>query len=186
MYRIPAGFAAAAAFHPDESAPHEPADGIAASVPGKAPAPRVRPTYGDIARDLADVPAIQLAIRRRFSRARPTLGNEFVAPRLPMEEKLADIWAEVLGLDRVGVRDNFFDLGGDSIGSIQVVARTNEAGLALTLRQHFQFPVIARQASFLTAAAAAEPAVPSAPFSLARLGRKGLDDVMDLLAKTQR
>jgi hypothetical protein len=45
---------------------------------------------------------------------RPVLDNSFVAPRNPLEEQLAQIWHEVLGLAPVGVYDNFFELGGDS------------------------------------------------------------------------
>jgi amino acid adenylation domain-containing protein len=55
--------------------------------------------------------------------------EEFVAPRTPTEEQLAGIWAEVLRLQRVGVTDDFFAIGGDSIASIQVVARCKRAGL---------------------------------------------------------
>jgi non-ribosomal peptide synthase protein (TIGR01720 family) len=55
---------------------------------------------------------------------------------------LAQLWADVLGVERVGVHDNFFELGGDSILAIQVTARANAAGLRLTPRQLFQFPTI--------------------------------------------
>src|SRR5262249_24818893 len=55
-------------------------------------------------------------------RERPELGATYVAPRTPVEEGLAEIWAGVLGVDRVGVHDNFFELGGDSILSIRVVS----------------------------------------------------------------
>ena len=46
---------------------------------------------------------------------RPELELTFVAPRTPIEEMLANIWASVLGIEKVGVHNNFFDLGGDSI-----------------------------------------------------------------------
>ena len=67
----------------------------------------------------------------------------FVAPRTPVESTLVDIWAEVLGLERVSVYDNFFALGGDSILSIQIVARANQAGLRLTPKHLFQHQTIA-------------------------------------------
>jgi amino acid adenylation domain-containing protein/non-ribosomal peptide synthase protein (TIGR01720 family) len=65
------------------------------------------------------------------------------APRTAREELLAGIWREVLGLDRVGIHDNFFQLGGDSILSIQVVARARRAGLLVTTRQFFDHQTIA-------------------------------------------
>jgi len=61
--------------------------------------------------------------------SRPELDNVFVVPRTPVEETLARIWSEVLEVDRVGVDDNFFDLGGDSLVAGRIVARVN---------QHFQ------------------------------------------------
>ena len=74
---------------------------------------------------------------------RAELGSAYVAPRTPEEELLAGIWAQVLGLEQVGVHDSFFELGGDSILSIQVIAKANQAGLTLTPRQLFQHPTIA-------------------------------------------
>jgi amino acid adenylation domain-containing protein/non-ribosomal peptide synthase protein (TIGR01720 family) len=68
-------------------------------------------------------------------------------PRTTVEETLARIWAEVLDVSAVGINDNFFQLGGDSILSIQVIARANEAGLRLTPKQLFQHQTIAELAS---------------------------------------
>ncbi len=78
-------------------------------------------------------------------------------PRTAAETTLAGIWADVLGLPlaRVGVEDNFFALGGDSILSIQVVARATRAGLRLTPRQLFQHQTVAE----LAAVAGTAPAV---------------------------
>ena len=83
---------------------------------------------------------------------RAALSVDFAAPRTPSEATLASIWAEVLGLDAVGVHDNFLELGGDSILSIQVIGRAARAGLRLTPRQLFERP---------TVAGVAEVAVPS-------------------------
>ena len=77
---------------------------------------------------------------------RPDLEAAYVPPRTPEEEILTSIWTQVLGLERVGVHDSFFELGGDSILSIQVIARANQAGLRLTPRQIFQYPTVAGQA----------------------------------------
>ncbi|SDZ72427.1 non-ribosomal peptide synthase domain TIGR01720, partial [Variovorax sp. YR266] len=60
------------------------------------------------------------------------------APRTPQEEILAALFAEILHLPQVGIDDNFFDLGGDSISSIQLVSRARKAGLLITPRNVFQ------------------------------------------------
>jgi amino acid adenylation domain-containing protein/non-ribosomal peptide synthase protein (TIGR01720 family) len=67
----------------------------------------------------------------------------YVAPRTPAEITLARVWADVLGVDRVGVEDNFFTLGGDSILSIQVVARARHHGLRLATKNIFRAQTIA-------------------------------------------
>ncbi|MEA5506766.1 amino acid adenylation domain-containing protein [Halotia wernerae UHCC 0503] len=73
--------------------------------------------------------------------------DKFVAPRTPIEEMLAHIWASVLKVEQVGIHDNFFEIGGDSILSIQIVARANTAGLQLTTKQLFQHQTIAELAA---------------------------------------
>ncbi|CAM3783593.1 Carrier domain-containing protein [Bordetella flabilis] len=64
-------------------------------------------------------------------------------PMGPVEHTLAEVWQEVLGLPRVGRHDNFFALGGDSILSLQVLARASKRGLRATPRQLFEAPTIA-------------------------------------------
>ncbi|MER6844293.1 amino acid adenylation domain-containing protein [Streptomyces platensis] len=76
-----------------------------------------------------------------------------VAPRTGSERVIAGIWCELLGVDQVGVEDNFFDLGGDSILSLQVVSRARDAGLALTARQTFLLQTVAELAAAADAAA---------------------------------
>ncbi|MFD9500495.1 amino acid adenylation domain-containing protein [Streptomyces sp. NPDC060035] len=69
---------------------------------------------------------------------RPDLRSGYVAPRTDAEELVAEVWAEVLGLDRVGALDDFFDLGGHSLLATRVVARIRAAaGLAVPLRVLF-------------------------------------------------
>jgi hypothetical protein len=60
------------------------------------------------------------------------------APRTPREELLCALFAETLGLPRVGIEGNFFALGGDSISSMQLVSRARQAGLLITPRDIFQ------------------------------------------------
>ncbi|MFJ2770398.1 amino acid adenylation domain-containing protein [Streptomyces sp. NPDC087300] len=80
------------------------------------------------------------------------------APSTPTEETLCALFAEVLGLDRVGVEDGFFELGGDSISSMQLASRARRAGLVLTPRQVFTERTPERLASVVDAAGAAERA----------------------------
>ena len=73
-------------------------------------------------------------------------GDRYRAPADAVEEILADIYAQVLGLERVGVEDSFFELGGDSILSMQVVARARAAGLMCRPRDVFVEQTVARLA----------------------------------------
>jgi non-ribosomal peptide synthase protein (TIGR01720 family) len=76
----------------------------------------------------------------------------FSAPRNATEQAIADVWKAVLRVDRVGIDDHFFELGGDSILSIQVIARCRQHGLRLTPKDLFKSPTIAQLAQVVTAA----------------------------------
>lgn len=75
-----------------------------------------------------------------------------VPPRNPVEKALTEIWSEVFGRETVGVRDNFFDLGGHSLLSLQIIDRVNKAGLYLTPAQFMQNPTIEKQAQVISTA----------------------------------
>jgi len=96
--------------------------------------------------------SVQAAVNRRYPR--PALANEYEAPRSQTERKLVEIWQSLLGIEPIGVRDNFFDLGGDSVLGIQVAARANQAGLRLSPRQAFECQTIAELAVAATPAEA--------------------------------
>ncbi|MFL6332079.1 MAG: amino acid adenylation domain-containing protein [Pyrinomonadaceae bacterium] len=66
----------------------------------------------------------------------------FVAPRTPTESALAEVWSQVLGQERVGIDDSFFALGGDSIRSLQVVARAQKLNLHFSIAHIFQHQTI--------------------------------------------
>ncbi|MCY9027723.1 surfactin non-ribosomal peptide synthetase SrfAA [Bacillus inaquosorum] len=68
--------------------------------------------------------------------------GEYKAPTTDMEELLAGIWQDVLGIPEIGVSDNFFSLGGDSIKGIQMASRLNQHGWKLEMKDLFQHPTI--------------------------------------------
>jgi amino acid adenylation domain-containing protein len=75
---------------------------------------------------------------------RPEPEENYVAPRTPVEELLAEIWAEVLKLHKVGIRDNFFELGGHSLLATQVISRLcNSFKVEVPLRALFESPTVA-------------------------------------------
>ncbi|WP_282797439.1 non-ribosomal peptide synthetase [Streptomyces sp. CC224B] len=84
-------------------------------------------------------------------------GAAYRAPRTAREERLAELFAEVLGVDRVGVDDDFFSVGGDSIQSIQLATRARARGLVLGAQQVFEHRTVARLAEAV-ADSAARPA----------------------------
>ncbi|TDX61141.1 amino acid adenylation domain-containing protein [Methylosinus sp. sav-2] len=112
--------------------------------------------------------------------------RNYVAPRTPTEETLCRIFADVLGVERVGVDDSFFELGGDSIRAIQVASRLQLAGYELTPRQLFQYPAASLLASELTLGAEASPisdveralAQFTSPFALAELEADDIDRIV--------
>ncbi|WP_416778068.1 amino acid adenylation domain-containing protein [Xenorhabdus budapestensis] len=82
----------------------------------------------------------------------PIWGNRdsYIAPRNALETQLCAIWQEVLGLAQVGIEDNFFRIGGDSIVSIRLVSRLRKAGFTVQVKSIFEAPTVARLAQVLT------------------------------------
>lgn len=72
--------------------------------------------------------------------------ESYVPPDTPQQKVLAEIWSAVLGMNQIGIHDNFFDLGGHSLLAIQLVERILSSGLSLTVAQLFQYPTIAQMA----------------------------------------
>nr|WP_225226059.1 phosphopantetheine-binding protein [Komarekiella delphini-convector] len=70
--------------------------------------------------------------------------NSYVAPRNELEEKIANIWQELLGIQLVGIHDNFFELGGDSLIGVQFITRLrNTFSIQLSVASLFESPTIA-------------------------------------------
>ncbi len=175
----------------------EPADALQAALRDRLPEYMVPHVF-------ALLPALPLTpngkIDRRALLAGPAPGasraeGEPVAPRNAVEETLAAVWSDVLHLDRVGVHDNFFALGGDSILVIQIVTRSRKLGLRFTPRQLFQNQTIAQLAAVAETAQIAqiaevrrqEPATDRsftpADFPQAGLSQSDLDELLAELAK---
>ncbi|OUB65039.1 non-ribosomal peptide synthetase [Bacillus thuringiensis serovar zhaodongensis] len=74
------------------------------------------------------------------------INSECVGPRNSNEQILTTIWKQVLGVKKVGIYDNFFEIGGDSILSIQIISQASQVGLKLTPKQMFECPTIAELA----------------------------------------
>ncbi len=78
---------------------------------------------------------------------RPELESDYVEPTTPAEHALVSAWGQVLGIGRIGVHDSFFELGGDSVLGLQIVALVARAGFRITPAQIFEQPTIAGLAS---------------------------------------
>lgn len=74
-------------------------------------------------------------------------GVEYTAPRNPIEEALSAVWQEILGVKQIGIADNFFQLGGDSIKALQVCSQMRKRGFELSVKHLLQHPSIAEVAS---------------------------------------
>ena len=84
---------------------------------------------------------------------RPELSSAYEAPATEIERRLADIWIELLGVERIGMNDNFFELGGHSLLGTRVMARIyDKFGVRLMLRDVFDAPTIRRMADRVCAA----------------------------------
>jgi non-ribosomal peptide synthase protein (TIGR01720 family) len=101
--------------------------------------------------DRNSLPEIPTALREN--------DDDYTAPRSPVERELAAIWADLLRINTVGVNDNFFQSGGDSILSIQMVARAQAAGIGITAKDAFLHQTIAE----LAEAASSRPATSLRP-----------------------
>lgn len=97
-------------------------------------------TNGKVDRSALPLPAL----------VRPELDTPFVPPRTRVDETLATIWAEVLGVDRVGIHDKFLELGGDSLMATQVISRVfNTFQVEVALALFFGAPTVAEMAALI-------------------------------------
>jgi surfactin family lipopeptide synthetase A/fengycin family lipopeptide synthetase B len=78
-----------------------------------------------------------------------TLARDYTAPRNEIEQIMASVWEEVLGISQVGIDHNFFDLGGDSIRAIQISSKLSSQGYTLKMKDLFQNPVIRKLSKYI-------------------------------------
>jgi acyl carrier protein len=108
--------------------------------------------------------------------------REFTAPRTPLEEQVADIWRTVLRVDRVGVDDNFWDLGGHSLIATRVLARVRDTfGIDLPLQSLFTTPRLAEFAAAVGQSVLASQAEDAADL-LSELDGLSEEEIRSLLA----
>jgi acyl carrier protein len=106
---------------------------------------------------------------------RPDAGPTFVGPRDEMEATIAGLWSEVLGVDRVGMHDNFFDLGGHSLLLAQVrTALAERTGRGVSMVELFQHPTVASLAGHLSGPADGSGPGPGAARERAEHRRRAL------------
>jgi amino acid adenylation domain-containing protein/non-ribosomal peptide synthase protein (TIGR01720 family) len=75
--------------------------------------------------------------------------DNIALPELPVEKMLLKIWKDVLGEENIGIKDNFFNLGGDSIISIQIISKAGQEGIKITPRQMFKYQTISELAGIV-------------------------------------
>jgi aspartate racemase len=123
--------------------------------------------------------------RQALPAADPTTPEKaFVAPRTPVEKILAMIWAEVLGLERVGVHDDFFALGGHSLAVTQIISRVVEQfNLELSVRSLFEAPTVADMAMVVTQTQAKKTGAKNLAPMLADLESLSDVEAQELLAR---
>jgi amino acid adenylation domain-containing protein len=106
------------------------------------------------------------------SAQRPNLDTPFVAPCSDLERHIATIWAGLLELDEVGLHDNFFDLGGDSLTAVRMMLQVEEVTSRGVSLDFLRMPTVAQLAGLIKAGEAAEVASLPSTLAMARSQRK--------------
>jgi hypothetical protein len=110
---------------------------------------RCRERWGKIAATLQSVEQIRATIENKRVVYRKAVSSEHEAPRTPVEVKLAEIWCEILGINHVGIHENFFEVGGHSLTGTQVISRAREVfqveiPLRIIFTPHFTIAELAK------------------------------------------
>ena len=138
------------------------------------------------AADVAQERILEETAKRRpagVAHPRPDLATEYVAPAGEFERRLATVWQEVLGIERVGIHDGFFDLGGDSVQAIQIIAALGRSGLEVTPQEFFQHQTIAQ---LVAGVETAEEAPVSGPIPITGTQLRYLEPIANSAASEPR
>ncbi len=109
--------------------------------------PQVVVVTHDLLRTVTEIGSSTIAAKKSAApeerHSRPELGSKFAVPMTDIEKKMTDIWVEVLGIDEIGIDDNFFEMGGHSLLATGVLSRVRDSfGVSIQLRTIFETPTI--------------------------------------------
>jgi FkbH-like protein len=153
VFRLPVDFALAVAFVPGGASPEAPVSEEQAAPAAAAPsseAPSRSALLCRIAHELSDASSILNAVEAQRQHMRPEVAETYLAPRSPLEASLAEIWSSILGVERVGVRDDFFELGGWSLLAVHLFIEIEKTfGQSLPLTTLLTAPTIEKLAMAL-------------------------------------
>lgn len=136
-----------------------------------------------IATELYSVERVLEVLESQKLRVRPDLAEAYTAPRTPVDERLAGIWAQALGISKVGIHDNFFQLGGHSLLGTLLISRVYDAfQVSLSLRDLFESPTVAGLAQSIKQEQVDQASPQDIAAALRELAELSDEDVMALLA----
>jgi FkbH-like protein len=153
LFRVPTDYARNVTYTPAESAP--PADANGESKPKAASAASaidaaLLERFVQIANTLYDADQVLDRASARQVQQRSEAAGAYVAPGSDLEQSIAAVWQEVLGLERVGSRDNFFEIGGTSLKGVQLIAQLKQRlGVELSIVNLFESPTVSAMAAML-------------------------------------
>ncbi|HZN10191.1 MAG TPA: phosphopantetheine-binding protein, partial [Blastocatellia bacterium] len=151
LFSLPAELAAAVRFDPSlPAAPEEAGAGVAPPASREVAARADSALLTRIAAELSSADQVLGAVEARRRRSRPDVAASYVAPGTPTESELARVWAQILGVDRVGADDDFFGLGGNSLLATVLMSRVHSL-FEIDLAPHalFEAPTVAGLAELI-------------------------------------
>ena len=171
LYRFPAAYLAELTYEPPESLDETPL-----ASPRRRPSPTGvvdSQLISEIATDLRDPERVLEQIVKHRAHDRSADLGEYVAPTSELERRIAGIWKEILGIDQVGIHDNFFDVGGTSLKAVQVIAQTTrELGVELRAVAMFEKTTIHALAEMLSSSGGGESSLSDVKNSQERGARR--------------